>query len=338
MRGNRPAVVAALAVAAIVVAGCSAHHDDDTGRATGRAPGIAATAPATAPPAGTVIASPAVGLLVSDPQTGHLAATDPAGTTLRLIDPDDPGAARALPLPAPAAALVPGGPGQVLVAAGRRVLRVDMTSAAITAVPVDGQVRSVAQRGDGTLAVGLDGGRVQILGADGKPVHTVTGLGTVDEVVADGSAVATLDLAQTTLTQLDLGRGRPGLALRAGLGTTHVIGDRFGRLLATDTSGNGLLVYTTDQLLLRQRFPVGAGPYAIAYDERSDTVWLTLTGTNEVAGFDLSTGIPVQVGRFATVRQPNSLTIDNRTGEMFVGSATGDGLQRVRADQRKRGQ
>ncbi|WP_169812462.1 YncE family protein, partial [Nocardia nova] len=229
-------------------------------------------------------------------------------------------------------------PGEVLVAAGREVLRVDIATAAIRPVPVDGDVRAIARRGDGRLVAGLDGGRVQILDADGHPNKTISGLGTVDAVAATANAVATLDLDQTTLTELDLDRDRAGLALRAGLGATHVISDHYGRLLATDTSGGALLVYTTDPLLLRQRFPVGPSPYALAYDERSDTVWLTLSGSNEVVGFDLSTGIPEEVGRFATVRQPNSLTIDSRTGDMFVGSATGDGLQRIGADQRKRGQ
>jgi hypothetical protein len=117
-----------------------------------------------------------------------------------------------------------------------------------------------------------------------------------------------------------------------------MIGDHFGRRLVTDTDGAELLVYTADPLVLHQRFPVGSSPYALAYDQRSETVWVTLTGSNEVVGYELSTGIPVEVGRYPTVRQPNSATVDARTGDLFVGSATGDGLQRIGADQRKRGQ
>ncbi|MEU6559912.1 YncE family protein [Nocardia nova] len=340
MRGNRSVVSAALALAGVVAfaTGCSS-HSDDTATPSAGAPGSAAAAPvATAAPAGQVSAFGPIGSLLAEPASGQVLALDPSGLSLRIVDPADPGAARTLTLPARATGLALGAPGEVLVPAGREVLRVDIASAAVHPVPVDGEVRAVARRADGSLAVGLDGGRVRILDPAGQPGRTIDGLGTVDAVATTSETIATLDLAQTSLTELDLGRGRAGLALRAGLGATHVIGDHFGRLLATDTSGGALLVYTTDPLLLRQRFPVGAAPYALAYDERSDTVWLTLTGSNEVVGFDLSTGMPEEVGRFATVRQPNSLTIDSRTGDMFVGSATGDGLQRIGADQRKRGQ
>ncbi|WP_227982282.1 hypothetical protein [Nocardia spumae] len=341
MRGNRSAVSAALAVASAValLAGCSSHSDDTSAPSAG-APGTAAVAPApaAAPVRGTVTPFGPIGALVTVPGGGRLAALDPTGLSLRIVDPADPGAVHAITLPAKATGIAPGAAGEVLVAAGREVLRVDIATAGVRAIAVDGEARTVTRRADGAVAVGLDGGRVQLLDPDGHPNRTVSGLGAVDAIATTSTAIATLDLDQTSLTELDLDRNRPGLALRAGLGATHVISDHFGRLLATDTSGGALLVYTADPLLLRQRFPVGAAPYALAYDERSDTVWLTLTGSNEVVGFDLSTGIPEEVGRFATVRQPNSLTIDSRTGDMFVGSATGDGLQRIGADQRKRGQ
>ncbi len=341
MRGNRSVVSAALALASAValVTGCSSHSDSTTAPSAG-APGTAAVAPVPAvAPAGNVAAFGPIGTLLAEPAGGRVLALDPTGLSLRIVDPAAPAAApRTITLPARAAGLTLGAPGEVLIPAGREVLRVDIATAAVHPVPVDGEVRAVARRDDGNLVVGLDGGRVRILDPAGQPTRTIGGLGTVDAVAVTASAIATLDLDQTSLTELDLGRDRAGLALRAGLGATHVIGDHFGRLLATDTSGGALLVYTTGPLLLRQRFPVGAAPYALAYDERSDTVWLTLTGSNEVVGFDLSTGIPEEVGRFATVRQPNSLTIDSRTGDMFVGSATGDGLQRIGADQRKKGQ
>lgn len=341
MRGNRTAVSAVLAAASAValLAGCSSSSSDSDATPAAGAPGVAATAPASAArPAGTVTEFGPIGTLLVEPATERVLALDPSGLTLRLVGPDGSAAPRTLTLPAPATGLIAGSPGKVLIHAGREVLRLDIASATFEHIPVDGQARAVARRSDGTLVVGLDGGRVQLLDPAGKPQRTVTGLGTVDELAVAGDAIAALDLGQTKLTELDLERDRPGLSLRAGRGTTHVISDHFGRLLATDTSGGALLVYTVDPLMLRQLFPVGASPYALAYDERSETVWLTLSGSNEVVGFDLSTGIPEEVGRFPTVRQPNSLTIDSRTGDMFVGSATGDGLQRIGADQRKRGQ
>jgi phosphohistidine swiveling domain-containing protein len=58
---------------------------------------------------------------------------------------------------------------------------------------------------------------------------------------------------------------------------------------------------------------------------------VTLPASNEVVGYTLDTGIPVEAERLATVRQPNSVAVDADTGDLYVGSATGDGLQRIPA-------
>ncbi|MBF6328381.1 YncE family protein [Nocardia transvalensis] len=351
--GNRrrrrrwPSALLAAGVAIPVLTGCSESGGDDPRPAA--APASAAVAPDTArPPAGTVTAAGSIAAVLSEPASGRIALLDPDGLTVRILDPGAPGTAgrdgdsalpaRTLTLPARAHGWAAGAPGELLIAADRQLLHLDLVTAAVSSTPVDGEVRAVARRGDGSLAAALADGRALILDADGRVRDTVTGLSGSDAVAAAGDAVAVLDRDQTSLTQLALDRDRPGLALRAGQGATNLVADHFGRLLVTDTAGGALLVYTADPLVLRQRFPVGSSPYALAYDQRSDTVWVTLTGSNEVVGYDLSRGIPEEVGRFATVRQPNSVTIDDRTGEMFVGSATGAGLQRIGADQRKRGQ
>ncbi|MBF6170640.1 YncE family protein [Nocardia blacklockiae] len=336
--GWRRTTAVVLAASAVALGGCSSKDDTDAA-APAAAPASAAAAPApAATPAGTVTPAAPVAALLAEPAGGRVAVLDADGVTVHLLDPAAVAPARTLTLPARATALAAGAPGQVLAAAGRQLIHIDTLTAATRATPLDGEARAAARRGDGTVAVGLADGRVEILAADGQVLQTVSGLSGIDGLAAAGDAVAVLDRAQTSLTQLDLRDGEPGLALRAGAGATTVAADHFGRLLVTDTAGGALLVYTADPLVLRQRFPVGSSPYAIAYDQRSETVWVTLTASNEVAGYDLSTGIPEEVGRVPTVRQPNALTIDDRTGEMFVGSATGDGLQRIGADERKRGQ
>ncbi|MCX4092888.1 YncE family protein [Nocardia sp. alder85J] len=351
------------AVAAVgVLTGCSSQQSG--GKTPAAAPASAAVSPpVTTAPAGSVTTAPAIAALVAAPGGGRLAELAADGVTVTLTDLTGPGTAgnpapaapsaspaangpaagsgpspRAVTLPARAATLAPGGPGEVLAAAGAQIVHIDTATGATRTTPVGADTRAVARRDDGTLAVALADHRVLIVGDDGHVVHTVTGLTGADTVAAAGDTVAVLDLAQTSLTELDLAHGKPALALRAGTGATGLIADHYQRLLVTDTAGGTLLVYTADPLVLRQRFPVGSSPYALAYDQRSETVWVTMTGSNEVVGFDLSTGIPEEVGRFATVRQPDSVTIDDRTGDMFVGSATGDGLQRIGADERKRGQ
>ncbi|WP_067537472.1 YncE family protein [Nocardia crassostreae] len=321
--------------AVTLLAGCSS--GDESGDKPTREPATAASAPAvTVTPAGEVSPSAGITALLAEPATGALAIlTDPR--TLQLRDPGA-GTGRTVSLPAEAVALAPGKPGEILLAAPGKVLRVDVASGALTELPVDGDVRAVALRADGDVVAGLASGPVLILGSDGAVRDRISGLVSADAIDTSDDAVVVLDRRQTTVSELNLAEDRAGLTLRAGDGATNMIGDHFGRRIVTDTAGHELLVYTADPLVLHQRFPVGSSPYALAYDQRSETVWVTLTGSNEVVGYDLSTGIPVEVGRFQTVRQPNTVTIDERTGDMFVGSATGDGLQRIGADLRKRGQ
>ncbi|MGY4101221.1 hypothetical protein ACW2Q0_16925 [Nocardia sp. R16R-3T] len=344
LHGSLPAALAGVAVLALL-AGCSSDSDSD--KLETRPAATAAVAPErTAQPTGDVwsLANP-IGALFAEAGTGELIALDASrdnSATLFVLDPAANATGnpvlRTIVLPTKGVGLAQGKPGEVLIPASRRILRVDIATGVSTEVPVDGDVTAVRYRDDGTLFIGTADGKVRELSPEGKVTDTISGLASADAVALAGDHVAVLDRRQTSLTQLDLGKDRLGLALRAGDGATNLITDPFGRITVTDTAGNELLVYTAGPLVLRQRFPVGSSPYALAYDQRSDTVWVTCTQSNEVVGFDLSSGIPKEVGRYPTVRQPNSVTIDERTGDLFVGSATGDGLQRIRADQRKKGQ
>ncbi|WP_246002656.1 YncE family protein [Nocardia tenerifensis] len=340
-----------VAVAAVaLVTGCSTGSDGEN--LPTREPATAAVSPAaSARPAGEVAAlTNPLRALLAEERTGQIAALDAASETstkLFLIDPatltrlgptgaPDP-SVRTLSLPARGATLTQGAPGELLIPAPHRIIRVDLTADTVSDVPFDGDARSVQRRDDGTLLVGTADGKVRTISPDGRVVRTVTGLASADALALTADHVSVLDRRQTSVTEIELGKDDLGLALRAGDGATTMIADRFGRVIVTDTAGGELLVFSAGPLVLRQRFPVNSSPYALAYDQRSDTVWVTCTQSNEVVGFDLSTGIPAEVGRYSTVRQPNSVTIDQRTGDMFVGSAVGDGLQRIRADDRKRG-
>jgi DNA-binding beta-propeller fold protein YncE len=105
--------------------------------------------------------------------------------------------------------------------------------------------------------------------------------------------------------------------------------DPVGRVLVADTRGGHLLVYTTDPLMLRQRYPVPDAPYGLA---GSPTLaWVSQTATNTVVGYDLATGIPVEKVRYRTVRQPNGLAYDASSGTLYVVSGTGAGVQVIEA-------
>lgn len=305
-------------------------------------PLVPVAAPATAPlpttaPAGEVVGGGAVRALAVDPATRTLAvATD---DRVLLSGLEDPGAvAREVPLTGPAAALTVAD-GALLVAvpdAASSTEAVSLTEAASlieirlpegtprATTGLDGPVRAAVTVGDRTV-VAL-GNSVAVREADGA-VRTIGGFADAAQLVPVGDRVVVLDRARTSLTLLDPAVGEAGPALRVGDGATSAVGDRFGRILVLDTREGELLVVAGDPLLLRQRYPVPGSPYGLAYDPQRDLAWITLTARNEVVGLDVAGGEPVERHRFPTVQQPDSVAVDPSSGHVFVGSASGAGLQ-----------
>src|ERR1700738_1833204 len=111
-------------------------------------------------------------------------------------------------------------------------------------------------------------------------------------------------------------------------------GDPAGGVLVADPRGNELLVFGTNPLILRQRYPVRDAPYGLAGssgsrsggDIRAGLARASQTATNTVVGYDLATGIPVEKVRYRTVQQPNSLAFDDASGTLYVVSGSGAGV------------
>ena len=328
-RAGIRAVTMVGAIALVALTGCSSEKTPDTLQTI--EPATPAAAPEVGPsPAGEVRPLDLqIEALVVEPSTGTFAALVDDGARVALFD-DPEAEPRLVELPSPATTVVAGPAGSVLAPTSGAVLRIDAADGTFTEVPVDGTAASAAVLSDGRWVVGTDNGRVLVVDPESGEVGTTFGgLASVDALAVTGDAVAALDRRQTSITELDLADAHLGPALRAGEGATQLATDPFGRVMVTDTTGNELLVYTLDAIVLRQRYPVGPAPYAVTYDNTRDLVWVTLTGSNEVVGYDLSTGIPRERHRFATVRQPNSIAVDPVDAALVIASATGDGLQRI---------
>ena len=195
-------------------------------------------------------------------------------------------------------------------------------------VDVAGKPSSTAREGSHTLIALRD--RNTVLRHDGgKVTKSMTGnlYSINDVVVASNGEAFVLDRVRTALFRVDVAGGRIAEGLRAGVGATNVAVDSHGRVLVTDTRDSALLAFASDPFLLRQRYPVPGGIYGITYDAERDLAWVTLTKRNEVVAFDMAGSQPVEEYRFPTVRQPNSVTVDERTGHVIVASAVGEGLQ-----------
>ncbi|KAA0023619.1 hypothetical protein [Antrihabitans cavernicola] len=322
-------VMIAAGVASLLVTGCSSSSDGSSLQTIAAATAVQSPA-VTVAPAGTVqqVGAP-VDAMAFDADSRILAALADRGTKLVLIDrrgTDAP--TREVPLGGSGVTVSLGKPGEVLVPFDRGVARVDLRSGKVDVVKTSSPARSAQVLSDNRLAAGLANGTIEILGTDGTS-STISGLASVDGLAVTGNSITALDRRQTSLTELNVADSSLGLSLRAGQGASDMTTDHFGRILVTDTPGNALMVFTADPLVLRQQGPVGPGPYAVTYDDRAEIAWVTLTGSNEVVGYDLAEGIPKEVRRFPTVRQPDSVAVDSATGDVFVGSATGDGVQRI---------
>jgi DNA-binding beta-propeller fold protein YncE len=56
-------------------------------------------------------------------------------------------------------------------------------------------------------------------------------------------------------------------------------------------------------------------------------LWVTLTATNQLVGLSDAGDALTEIGRFPTVRQPNTVAVDPVTHRVFVGSRTTGALQ-----------
>jgi hypothetical protein len=234
-------------------------------------------------------------------------------------------------LDGPAAELDSVSPGVLHAVVGDpgRLVTIRLPKGTTQVTDVNGAPVSTAEYRGATLVALRDRQGLGVMRGGQITQLVVGGLYSADQVLVTPNGVALLDRRRTALFDVDLDKGMIGAGLRAGLGSSHAVVDRYGRVLMTDTRGGALLAFTVNPLLLRQNFPVPGAPYAIAYDAKRDLAWVTLTSTNEVVGYDVAGGEPTEKYRFATVRQPNAVAVDPADGRVIVASGVGAGVQVV---------
>ncbi|SFS81585.1 YncE family protein [Saccharopolyspora flava] len=284
--------------------------------------------PASTPPAGTVHPAPPTQHTAYDPDTHTLVLA--AGPRLHLIDTTT-GTGRTLDLPAAPTSLRAHA-GQVLAAlpdAGQ-ITRIDLRTTTAHPTPVPGAPVDALDLDEHRTAVALrDTATVTVL-TNGTPSTTTDKFQGPAQLLSQAGQLYLLDTLATAITPINPDTGEKGAGLRAGQGATNATTDRYGRLLTIDTRGQALLAFSTDPLVLKQRYPVPGAPYALAYDPTTDTAWITLTATNELVGYDIAGGEPRETHRIPTITQPNSLTLDPQTHTLYIASANGAGYQVVK--------
>lgn len=316
---RRAALTGATVAVALLLGACAPPEADEE---SGFPPAVPAAAPkTTVPPAGALwtVDGGAEGIAV-DSGTGRVAVAVRDPNRLLLLDLATGAVTRTVPLPGKPRRVVLGPAGSVLVVAGRTLLQIPTVGEVeptTRKLPADGgDVAPLA--GDAALVSLPKQGRAVVVGGRKKMPALRAGEHSAG-VAVNGDLLGVVDSAQSTLTVFDRG-GKLVQQTRAGDGATNVAVDKRDRFVVVDTRGGELLVFSTGPLFLRQRHPVAGSPYGAAYDPLHDVLWLTLTATNEVLGLDLSGGAPKPVGRYATVRQPDSVAVDPVTGKVYIAS------------------
>lgn len=336
----RMVTVAVTAVCALTVTSCGS--DDSTPDVPTVTPASAVAAPqVTTAPLGTVVTAARGKAIATTPGRFYVLSDD--GTTVLRFDragvtgPGTPSARITTPalttLTAAAdGTLVGAGPG-VLVRIGtdNTVSPTTQTGVADPAV--------LAVTADGRVLVGTTSGSVVVFGKDLSRMRTIGGFVRVDGLTVsppgadlDDEQVVVLDRAQSSVTPVDIGDGSKGAALRAGNGATTSTVDSYGRVLVANTRDGEILGFFGKPIVNRFRYPVSGSPYAVAWDQKRELLWVSATATNQLIAFDLSDGEPAQRYRVPTVAQPDSIAVDESTGTLYVLSARVDGVQIIDPD------
>ena len=185
--------------------------------------------------------------------------------------------------------------------------------------------------GSGTVAVvDQPGGSVQLI-SNGRVQRTIDAPGKPGDLAAnpDGSGFVVLASRSRTLTEYTAAGNEVGQA-PAGVNPTHVVAGSGGLYWVADTARGSVVGFK-----LGAHGPVrvttinvggpGSRPYGLAFDAARGTLWVTLTGANQLIGLHLL-GTQVQ-GRTtdATVRQPNSVAVAPGSGAVVVTGSTPQG-------------
>lgn len=192
--------------------------------------------------------------------------------------------------------------------------------------------------GGNVLAGSADTERVWVYDRHGKKTQSFKVARPSDFVLArmqtpEGESGEQFDRAvrinrfDTTIQDLQVDKGRQGGTLRVGLGVGQAAFGDDGMVLASDSTGGQLFVYTTDEVIrLHQTVPTDPHPWAVAWDPKRKLAWITSTEMNTVTGYDLSQGVPVEKLKFNTVADARNIAVLD-DGTLLIASASGDGLQ-----------
>ena len=133
---------------------------------------------------------------------------------------------------------------------------------------------------------------------------------------------------RTTIIQnINVADKSAGAVLRVGLGVGTITPGAQGMALATDTIGKQFGVYLThDVIRLHQTTPTTGAPWAIAWDDNRQQVWVATTDDNKIRRYQLGSGQGEELEAYNSIENTQSL-VALPDGTILAASATGTDVQ-----------
>ena len=133
---------------------------------------------------------------------------------------------------------------------------------------------------------------------------------------------------RTTIIQnINVADKSAGAVLRVGLGVGTITPGAEGMALATDTIGKQFGVYLThDVIRLHQTTPTTGAPWAIAWDDNRQQVWVATTDDNKIRRYQLGSGQGEELEAYNSIENTQSL-VALPNGMILAASATGTDVQ-----------
>ena len=306
-----------LAVGSVLVAGLAGCGDDGVAPAAEPAP----SPPLARPAAGTSFAVGSLPeALVIDPRSGLAAVITRDPSALTLADLDRRRVVERTPLEATGrhlALAAPGGPVLVPAEASDQLVAVRLPSGRASTINVEDHPHDVAVAAERFFVGNEFGDDISVVDGN-RVVATLDAPQQPGGMAASGGYVAAVAVAERVLEVYDADTLEAVGVVPAGQGPTHVVAAS-GTAWVADTDGDAIRAFTLGpHPKPRSAISVAGAPYGIAIDPRRERLWVTLTATNQLVEYDVSGAHPAELRRYPTLRQPNSVAVDPRTGDVVV--------------------
>jgi hypothetical protein len=280
--------------------------------------------PVRVEPAGTVakLGGKPEGMAL-DRRAGLLAVALRAPSRLDFVEPGSLSVVKRVPLPAPARHLAPFGAAVLVPAeAADALLVVSPRAGVVSNTPVGNHPHDAVAAAGSVFVADEHSDQVSVL-RRGRNIATLEAPVQPGGIAAAGRYIALVAVAERVLQVYDAPTLEPQGSIPAGSGPTHVVALGENAYVA-DTEGGAVREFRVGPEP-RQVAAVAApgAPYGIAVDPRRRRLWVTLTAANRLAGYAIGGHRPRRIATYPTVRQPNSVEVDPRSGDVFVAGAEG---------------